>query len=175
MQKPDDYKIFEDSVHGHIIISETYCREIIDNWMFQRPRRIEQTSMRPIFPSAHHDRFIHSIGVYHVGEKMFTSIQENTLKFDSFVYNFIKETLRPTPFVKSFTQKGSVDGYWGSLKKTYVIACLLHDCGHAPFSHTLESYYYNEATAINDDILTIPLNKDIIKEKKLITRGHYCD
>jgi HD superfamily phosphohydrolase len=159
-----EYQIFEDSVHGHIKIPKIYCQKIIDTRIFQRLRRIEQTSMRPIFPSAHHDRFIHSLGVYHVGENLFSHIQENTEKYDSTVYSFIEGKIGqfiPTPFIQKDEKN---DGYWSGLKRTYHLACLLHDCGHAPFSHTLEKYYYNEYLAGNGDKLTIPLNADIIKE-----------
>ena len=49
-----------DSVHGYIYIEEDYIRHVVDTEYFQRLRRIEQTSTRSIFPSARHDRFIHS-------------------------------------------------------------------------------------------------------------------
>lgn len=56
-----------DSVHGYIDIDESYFSNIIDTDYFQRLRRIEQTSTRALFPSARHDRFIHSLGVFHIG------------------------------------------------------------------------------------------------------------
>lgn len=113
-------KNFLDTVHGYISIPVKYCDKIIDTNTFQRLRRIEQTSARSLFPCARHDRFIHSLGVYHIGSKIFKHIQEN------FENNETNENKK-------------VD--WKSLKVTYEVACLLHDCGHAPFSHTFEKYY----------------------------------
>lgn len=33
------------------------------------------------------------------------------------------------------------------IKTTFEIACLMHDCGHSPFSHTCEEYYNYSDTA----------------------------
>ena len=30
------------------------------------------------------------------------------------------------------------------MKATFLLACLLHDVGHAPFSHTGEKFYLND-------------------------------
>lgn len=106
-----------DPVHGYIEIPDNYIREIVDTEYFQRLRRIEQTSTRSIFPSARHDRFIHSLGVYHIG-------------------SLISRQLR-----KSLSDAGKDTNEIDILCNTYNIACLLHDCGHAPFSHTFEKYF----------------------------------
>lgn len=58
-------KSIRDSVHGVIRIPELWADNIIDTPNFQRLRRIEQTSVRCLYPSARHDRFIHSLGVYY--------------------------------------------------------------------------------------------------------------
>ena len=57
-------KIIRDSVHGYIEIDSDIVEYIIDNKYFQRLRRIEQTSMRCLYPAARHDRFI---TYYHPG------------------------------------------------------------------------------------------------------------
>ncbi len=112
-------KIFHDTVHGSILIPSSYCTNIIDTLHFQRLKRIEQTSMRSLFPCARHDRFIHSLGTYHMGCKIF-----ETIKIDS------------QDGLKLIFEKD-----WNIIGESYKIACLLHDCGHAPFSHTFEKYY----------------------------------
>ena len=71
-------KKFLDSVHGFVSVPDEYCKRFIDTPNFQRLRRIEQMSARSLFPSAHHDRFIHSIGVYHIGCKIADSIARKT-------------------------------------------------------------------------------------------------
>lgn len=103
-------KKFLDTVHGYISVPESYCDKLIDTAHFQRLRRIEQTSARSLFPCAHHDRFVHSLGVYHLGRK----------------------------FVNSITKQMEINH---ALQETFLIACLLHDCGHSPFSHTLEDLF----------------------------------
>lgn len=110
-------KFFKDPVHGYIEIPDSYCSRIIDTPIFQRLRCIEQTSMRPLYPAAHHDRFIHSLGVFHLGRKVFEAIKQNS------DWQFIDE--------EDVTR----------LKNSFLLACLLHDCAHAPFSHTFEDYY----------------------------------
>lgn len=107
-------KKFLDSVHGNIYIPDIYVENIIDTVYFQRLRRIEQTSCRSIFPSARHDRFIHSLGVYHLGCKIVESIKASQIKLPN---------------------------NNESVFKSYELACLLHDVGHSPFSHTFENYY----------------------------------
>lgn len=103
-----------DSVHGRIMIPVSLCRNIIDTPYFQRLRRIEQNSCRAVYPSARHDRFIHSLGVFHIGK-------------------MIVEHLHKTCDVLPDNCQEVFD--------TYRLACLLHDVGHTPFSHTFEGFY----------------------------------
>lgn len=107
----EKYKTFLDSVHGYISVPEVFCKLFIDTINFQRLRRIEQLSSRSLFPCARHDRFVHSLGVYHIGKKFVEAIKQKYPDIDN------------------------------TLEATFLIACLLHDVGHAPFSHTLESYF----------------------------------
>lgn len=116
-EKPTKEKIFKDAVHGYIGVPDEFCRDFVDTDLFQRLRHIEQTSMRVLYPCAHHDRFAHSMGVFHLGGMAFHYIQRNSKNVK------LKEK------------------DWLRLKTTFRIACLLHDCGHAPFSHTFEKYY----------------------------------
>lgn len=118
MEKPKKkQKRVLDSVHGYITIPEELCDNIIDTPYFQRLRRVEQTSCRSLFPSARHDRFIHSLGVYHLGTKIVESIRKNC---------------------------PDLPGEFDDLAKNYEVACLLHDVCHTPFSHTFEDYYEKE-------------------------------
>lgn len=139
-------KNFIDTVHGRIVVPKIYCEKIIDTALFQRLRRIEQTSvLRSLFTCAHHDRFVHSIGVFHIGTRIFANLRKNTHETISDVIKNVS-----IPYVE---KKG-----WDLLKVTYEVACLLHDCGHSPFSHTFEHYYLKVSAdgslIINQDILT---------------------
>ncbi len=112
-------KIVRDTVHGYIKIPKKYFDALIDTKIFQRLRRIEQTSMRILYPCAHHDRFSHSIGVYHLAYLSIQSIEQNS--------DVIKGMLDKPDYKK--------------IKESFLIASLLHDCGHAPFSHRTEHFY----------------------------------
>ncbi|MBI4650256.1 HD domain-containing protein [Candidatus Desantisbacteria bacterium] len=109
-------KIFNDAVHGFIYLSNEYCEKIIDTPHFQRLKRLEQTNVRPLYPCAHHDRFVHSLGTYHLGSIVSEAVYENS-------------------------HKHFPDLDWTICRRSFEIACLLHDIGHAPFSHTFEMYY----------------------------------
>lgn len=111
-----------DSVHGYISVDDDYIKNIVDTDYFQRLRRIEQTSTRSIFPSARHDRFIHSLGVFHLGCKFLNTIKTGIEQ--------LNESQRP---------KDSEVVY-----ESYKLACLLHDVAHSPYSHTFEKYFDNQ-------------------------------
>lgn len=111
-----------DSVHGYITIPEEICDKIVDTPYFQRLRRVEQTSCRVLFPSARHDRFIHSLGVYHLGEKIVTAIRKNSTE--------------------------NLPDIFEDRAQNYLMACLLHDVCHTPFSHTFEDFYDNTPNSL---------------------------
>ena len=100
-----------DPVHGSIHILDEEIPIVRDDF-FQRLRNIKQLGFSEyVFPGATHNRFIHSIGVMHVAEKAFDRLFKETL--------FEKDIQR--------------------LKETFKLACLLHDVGHAPLSHSTET------------------------------------
>lgn len=111
-------KNIRDSVHGNIRVPKEIIKDFIDTPEFQRLRRIEQTAIRSIYPSARHDRFIHSLGVFHIG-------------------NLIQEHLLSEKVINDSIDKENIC----CVKQSYLLACLLHDIAHAPFSHTFEAYY----------------------------------
>ena len=119
-------KSFKDTVHGYIQVEEPYWR-IIDTAEFQRLKWIEQTSYRVLYPSARHDRFIHSIGTYHLGQ----------MAFQGFLNNCQSLGLESQCIQKYRT--------------SFLSACLLHDIGHAPFSHTCEDLYNYRHNVSNID------------------------
>ena len=114
-------KIFRDSVHGYVHVPEDWCARFIDTDIFQRLRQIEQTSMRCLYPSAHHDRFVHSLGVYHLGRKAFGHLLRNS-----------------QDLVEGMGVSDEEKQLW---QASFHAACLLHDCAHSPFSHTFEEHY----------------------------------
>lgn len=133
-----DSKLFRDNVHGYVKIPVDIVRLFIDTDIFQRLRFIEQTGMRTLYPSARHDRFIHSLGVYHLGVKAFSSFEKNISKYGegTLIFNAISDK-----------------NFWGKCEVSFALACLLHDCGHAPFSHSFEFLYeYSKEPSLNEQL-----------------------
>lgn len=112
-------KQIKDPIYGYVAIPTTYFADIIDTNVFQRLRNIIQTSYSPLYPSAIHNRFIHSIGVFHLGEIASDTILKNSL---------IERIFENVEQAKK-------------LMDIFKLACLLHDVGHSPFSHTGENYF----------------------------------
>lgn len=103
-------KIINDPVHGFIKIPYEIIFDIIEHPYFQRLRRISQTGLlNLIFPGATHTRFHHAIGATHL---MFKALE--TLKLKGVEISEKEE-------------------------KSAMLAILLHDIGHGPFSHALEN------------------------------------
>lgn len=166
-------KTFKDSVHGYIDIPKCFVETLIDNEYFQRLRNIEQTGMRVLYPNAKHDRFSHSLGVFHLGVRAVDALLENFSK-DQY-WN-----------IESDNQSVL---YWAKNKVLFLIACLLHDIGHAPFSHALEAQILknttpppskakrkNTATAPEKgDYITNSLKKSIIEKEKAYMSLKYND
>lgn len=130
-------KVFRDNVHGYISIPVDYVTNFIDTEIFQRLRNIEQTGMRTLYPSARHDRFIHSLGTYHLGHKAFECFKRNI----QISYQGVKGIGN---HYQIFDDPKINENFWDRCQFLFELACLLHDCGHAPFSHTLEFHYDTE-------------------------------
>lgn len=136
-------KEFRCPVHGYISLPEKYVTYFVDTPIFQRLKHIQQSSMRVLYPSAHHDRFCHSLGVFHLGQLAYKNIASNASELFP---NDESELIR--------------------LKESFQIACLLHDCAHAPFSHTFEKEYDPKQTGADgvqsdDTLLDIILKTEV--------------
>ena len=111
---PHRPRVFRDPVHGDIVFArgpfQRLLEQVIDTELFQRLRGIRQTAvMNLVFHGAEHSRFAHSMGAAHVAGLMLESAAQNS-------------GLQVSPAEREET----------------VLAALLHDVGHGPFSHSLE-------------------------------------
>lgn len=146
-------KRFKDPIYGYIEIDEFVAENIIDTAEFQRLRQVIQTSYSPLYASAVHNRFVHSLGVYYLG-KIVTSIIE-----------------KPDEMSES-----SID--LKRYKTIFEYACLLHDVGHAPFSHTGEYFYLDDGSSrdkLHQEILILTSDislKDEIEKRKYSAAPH---
>ncbi|MDY5126509.1 MAG: HD domain-containing protein [Prevotella sp.] len=105
----DNCKIINDPVFGFIKIPKGLLMDIVNHPLMQRLTRINQLGLASVvYPSARHTRFQHSIGAYHLMSGAILSLQ----------------------------QKGCF--IFDSEAEAAGAAILMHDIGHAPFSHVLE-------------------------------------
>jgi len=102
-------KILNDPIYGFITIPSKFIYQIIEHPYFQRLRRISQLGLSYlVYPGAHHTRFHHAIGAMHLMQQAVNVLKNKNIK----ISNTEEEAL--------------------------LIAILLHDIGHGPFSHALE-------------------------------------
>ena len=102
-------KILNDPVYGFISIQSDLIFDIVQHPYFQRLRRIRQLGLTDfVYPGALHTRFHHALGAMHLMSKALESLRS----------------------------KGHM--IFDAEYEAAIIAILLHDVGHGPFSHTLE-------------------------------------
>ncbi|MFD1605167.1 HD domain-containing protein [Flavobacterium artemisiae] len=109
MSQINKLKIFNDPIYGFITIPNELIYDLIQHPYFQRLRRISQMGLSYlVYPGANHTRFHHALGCMHLMQKTI-----NTLRFKEVVISPEEEN-------------------------ALLIAILLHDIGHGPFSHAME-------------------------------------
>ncbi|MDR6242063.1 HD domain-containing protein [Aureibacter tunicatorum] len=102
-------KIINDPLYGLIDIPDGLVFELIEHPYFQRLRRIKQLGLTDyVYPGAFHTRFQHALGAMHLMRKCLSSLKAKGVLI-------------------------SDDEMEGAM-----VAILLHDIGHGPFSHALE-------------------------------------
>ncbi len=103
------HKIINDPVYGFITIPSELIFAIIDHPYFQRLRRIKQLGLTDyVYPGAHHTRFHHAIGAMHLMSVTLDHLRNKGVDINNQEY------------------------------EAALLAILLHDIGHGPFSHALE-------------------------------------
>ena len=108
-KKLSETKVLKDPVHSYIHINYEIVWNCLDSKEFQRLRRIRQLGGDfQVYPTAEHSRFSHSLGVYEIVRRMVTEIKSLSMELSEYD------------------------------KICVMLAGLLHDVGHGPFSHAFE-------------------------------------
>lgn len=127
MRRSDKLKIFNDPIYGFIGIPTPLIFDLIEEPYFQRLRRISQMGLSYlVYPGAHHTRFHHALGSMHL---MGLAIQVLRLK--------------NIPIS-------------GEEEEGLLVAILLHDIGHGPFSHAME---HSLVLGVNHETISIRFMK----------------
>ncbi len=145
---PNKLKIFNDPVYGFINIPYAVVFDIVENRYFQRLRNIKQLGLTSmVYPGANHTRFQHALGAMHL----------MTLSID---------VLRAKGVDISEEEAESS-----------VLAILMHDLGHGPFSHALEKVLIKDLDHEKLSLLFMKKLQPVAPEKiELAIRiftGHY--
>ncbi|TAL61273.1 MAG: HD domain-containing protein [Bacteroidetes bacterium] len=102
--------LFNDPVYGFITVPDSFIHQIINHPYFLRLQRIRQLGLTSlVYPGALHTRFQHAMGTMHLAMMAI-------------------ETLRTKEVEITAEEERGV-----------LIAVLLHDIGHGPYSHALEN------------------------------------
>ncbi len=121
-------KVINDPVYGFITIPDEIIFGLIEHPWFQRLRRIRQLGLTHlVYPGALHTRFQHSLGAMHL---MSLAIQ----------------SLRSKGHTISTDEQQAL-----------LMAILLHDIGHGPFSHALEHAIVSDIS--HEDISLIYMDR----------------
>ena len=119
------FKSFRDPIHNLITLNtklpeEKLVFDLINTKEFQRLRHISQLGVSAmVYPGATHTRFAHSLGTFYLCRRVCEHFQS------------IKNTMSPKA-------QETVDAMLDQ-KKVLYSAAILHDIGHGPFSHALET------------------------------------
>lgn len=126
----ENQTVFKDVVLGYINVPKAVVDKLIDHKIFQRLQDVAQTGMETLYPGATHNRFCHSVGVYHLAKMAFRCFQKNVQRqHGAEIYEQVAGN------------HASCERVWNRWCFLFETAALLHDCGHSPLSHSLEFLY----------------------------------
>src|SRR3954468_12432734 len=109
MNTPNKLKIVNDPIYGFVSLPFEIIFDLIEHPYFQRLRRIKQLGLTNlVYPGALHTRFHHAIGAMHLMQEAILTLKQKDVQITE------------------------------EEEQAALIAILLHDVGHGPFSHALE-------------------------------------
>ncbi len=102
-------KVFNDPIYGSVAIPSPLILQVISHPFFQRLRRISQMGLSYlVYPGAHHTRFHHALGAMNLMQRAIDTLSLKGISISA------------------------------EERQGLLLAILLHDIGHGPFSHALE-------------------------------------
>jgi len=132
MNKKTDNPLIDNNTHpvrdvlwGHVYMTENQAK-LTESAPFMRLNRIMQLGpVYLVYPGATHTRASHSIGVYHLGKRLLKNLSERGAE-------------------KWLTNEG---------KNSFLAACLLHDLGHFPYTHSLKELSLSSHESLTGEII----------------------
>ena len=125
-------KIINDPLYGFISLPSDLAFDIIETPIFQRLRRINQMGLADfVYPGALHTRFHHALGAMHLMGRALDNLKEKGHEISREEY------------------------------ESAMLAILLHDIGHGPFSHSLENVLLND---IDHEVVSLHLMNQLNKK-----------
>jgi HD superfamily phosphohydrolase len=122
-----------DVLWGHIYLTPALAA-LTKSVPFMRLSRISQLGpVSNVYPGATHTRASHSIGVYHLGRRLLQNLAER-----------------------------GADWLTGQGVSSFLCACLLHDLGHFPYTHSLKELPLRSHEALTGDIIRLEPLKSLI-------------
>jgi uncharacterized protein len=132
MSSNDKHKYFTDPIHGLISVPKGTVLKLVDHAYVQRLRRIRQLGLGYlVFPGSEHSRFSHAIGAMGLMQRVINNLKDKNVTITRAEHEAV------------------------------LIAILLHDIGHGPFSHTLEQTII---TDFHHEMMTLALMRKLNEE-----------
>lgn len=129
MASQSKLKILNDPIYGFITVPSDRIFKIIEHPYFQRLRRISQMGLSYlVYPGAHHTRFHHALGCVHLMQKAVRVLKYKGVQISE------KE------------------------EEALLIAILMHDIGHGPFSHAME---HSLVEGVDHESISLLFMKDL--------------
>ncbi|MAT89458.1 MAG: phosphohydrolase [Flavobacteriaceae bacterium] len=132
MKPKNKLKIINDPIYGFITLPGDLIFQLMEHRYFQRLRRISQMGMSYIvYPGAHHTRFQHALGAMFLMQKAIYVLRSKGVAISD------------------------------AEREALLIAILLHDIGHGPFSHAME---HSIVESVGHEYLSLAFMKKLNEE-----------
>jgi HD superfamily phosphohydrolase len=143
MREKTENSLFDNNTHpvrdvlwGHVYMTEKLAK-LTESAPFMRLNRIMQLGpVYLVYPGATHTRASHSIGVYHLGKRLLQNLWE----------------------------RGAEGWLTNEGINSFLSACLLHDLGHFPYTHSLKELSLSSHESLTGEIIMKEPMKSLVGE-----------